>query len=232
MDSEYLEEVIHVDSLEDIVKATIDQPSIGLVYALGDNFYTLDSLFSFTRKGRRVVLLASRPGLNRALKELLKDRYIVVKREMKAVTYRSILLYFNTTGRIRFSFSLHRLAKFPAVVVAPNTSVKKTIMLMHENNSIAVGIRVKGKISKVLTIVDFLNYSLENGYCNREILLDDTPVSRVRPIVIRDTRDLASNITDALKRYGAALIQGNEEILIDESSLRKYLIARISGNML
>ncbi|NAZ24472.1 MAG: hypothetical protein GU357_01725 [Thermofilum sp.] len=232
MDSEYLEEVIHVDSLEDIVKATIDQPSIGLVYALGDNFYTLDSLFSFTRKGRRVVLLASRPGLNRALKELLKDRYIVVKREMKAVTYRSILLYFNTTGRIRFSFSLHRLARFPAVVVAPNTSVKKTIMLMHENNSIAVGIRVRGKISKVLTIVDFLNYSLENGYCNREILLDDTPVSRVRPIVIRDTRDLASNITDALKRYGAALIQGNEEFLIDESSLRKYLIARISGNML
>jgi len=232
MDSEYLEEVIHVDSLEDIVKATIDQLSIGLVYALGDNFYTLDSLFSFTRKGRRVVLLASRPGLNRALKELLKDRYIVVKREMKAVTYRSILLYFNTTGRIRFSFSLHRLARFPAVVVAPNTSVKKTIMLMHENNSIAVGIRVRGKISKVLTIVDFLNYSLENGYCNREILLDDTPVSRVRPIVIRDTRDLASNITDALKRYGAALIQGNEEFLIDESSLRKYLIARISGNML
>jgi CBS domain-containing protein len=232
MDSEYLEEVIHVDSLEDIVKATIGQPSIGLVYALGDNFYTLDSLFSFTRKGRRVVLLASRPGLNRALKELLKDRYIVVKREMKAVTYRSILLYFNTTGRIRFSFSLHRLARFPAVVVAPNTSVKKTIMLMHENNSIAVGIRVRGKISKVLTIVDFLNYSLEKGYCNREILLDDTPVSRVRPIVIRDTRDLASNITDALKRYGAALIQGNEEFLIDESSLRKYLIARISGNML
>lgn len=232
MDSEYLEEVVHVDSLEDIVKATIDQLSIGLVYALGDNFYTLDSLFSFTRKGRRVVLLASRPGLNRALKELLKDRYIVVKREMKAVTYRSILLYFNTTGRIRFSFSLHRLARFPAVVVAPNTSVKKTIMLMHENNSIAVGIRVRGKISKVLTIVDFLNYSLENGYCNREILLDDTPVSRVRPIVIRDTRDLASNITDALKRYGAALIQGNEEFLIDESSLRKYLIARISGNML
>jgi CBS domain-containing protein len=232
MDSGYLEEVIHVDSLEDIVKATIDQPSIGLVYALGDNFYTLDSLFSFTRKGRRVVLLASRPGLNRALKELLKDRYIVVKREMKAVTYRSILLYFNTTGRIRFSFSLHRLARFPAVVVAPNTSVKKTIMLMHENNSIAVGIRVRGKISKVLTIVDFLNYSLEKGYCNREILLDDTPVSRVRPIVIRDTRDLASNITDALKRYGVALIQGNEEFLIDESSLRKYLIARISGNML
>ena len=232
MDSEYLEEVVHVDSLEDIVKVTIDQPSIGLVYALGDNFYTLDSLFSFTRKGRRVVLLASRPGLNRALKELLKDRYIVVKREMKAVTYRSILLYFNTTGRIRFSFSLHRLARFPAVVVAPNTSVKKTIMLMHENNSIAVGIRFRGKISKVLTIVDFLNYSLENGYCNREILLDDTPVSRVRPIVIRDTRDLASNITDALKRYGVALIQGNEEFLIDESSLRKYLIARISGNML
>ena len=232
MDSGYLEEVIHVDSLEDIVKATIDQPSIGLVYAIGDNFYTLDSLFSFNRKMRRVVLLASRPGLNRALKELLKDRYIVVKREMKAVTYRSILLYFNTTGRIRFSFSLHRLARFPAVVVAPNTSVKKTIMLMHENNSIAVGIRVRGKISKVLTIVDFLNYSLENGYFNREILLDETPVSRVRPIVIRDTRDLASNITDALKRYGVALIQGNEEFLIDESSLRKYLIARISGNML
>ena len=232
MDSGYLEEVIHVDSLEDIVKATIDQPSIGLVYAIGDNFYTLDSLFSFTRKMRRVVLLASRPGLNRALKELLKDRYIVVKREMKAVTYRSILLYFNATGRIHFSFSLHRLAKFPAVVVAPNTSVKKTVMLMHENNSIAVGIRVRGKISKVLTIVDFLNYSLENGYFNREILLDETPVSKVRPIVIRDTRDLASNITDALKRYGAALIQGNEEFLIDESSLRKYLIARISGNML
>jgi len=232
MDSGYLEEVIHVDSLEDIVKATIDQPSIGLVYAIGDNFYTLDSLFSFNRKMRRVVLLASRPGLNRALKELLKDRYIVVKREMKAVTYRSILLYFNATGRIHFSFSLHRLAKFPAVVVAPNTSVKKTVMLMHENNSIAVGIRVRGKISKVLTIVDFLNYSLENGYFNREILLDETPVSRVRPIVIRDTRDLASNITDALKRYGAALIQGNEEFLIDESSLRKYLIARISGNML
>ena len=119
MDPEYLEEVLQADNLEEIIERVLAESKLSLVFALGDAFYTLDSLLGFAERKRRIVLLVSRPGLNRALRELAKGRYVVVKKEMKAATYRSVLLYLNDTGRIRLTFSLDKLAKFPAVSVAP-----------------------------------------------------------------------------------------------------------------
>jgi CBS domain-containing protein len=232
VDSGYLEEVVPVSSLGEIVDASLNPPSLKLVFAVGGEPLPLTSLFKRPGRGQPVVVLASKPGLGRALRELVRGRYVVVKGEMKAATYRSVFLHLARAGRVRLSLSLQRLAGYPSATVAPNTSVKRAVALLGENCSVALGVRVRGRISRILTAVDFLNYALENGYGEREILLDDAPVSRVKPLVVGEPGGLPRDTLESLRRYALAVIPGEREALVDESSLRRYLKARAAGSEL
>ncbi|MHB9303199.1 hypothetical protein [Thermofilum pendens] len=225
MAGEYLEAVASFASLEELVRRAAG--GVSLVVSLDGRLLPLASLLGRSTGGTPVVLTAARPGVERALREAARGRYLVVRGEMLAATPRSVFVYLARRGLVEPSLAVAEVAAAGAPSVAPNTSVKKAVSLLEESGAIAVGVRSRGRISKVLTVVDFAGYALEAGLSRRDLLLDPTPVSRVDPVVVGDPADLRSGFLDGVSRYSMAVVELGCEVLVDESSLRKYLAARV-----